>query len=136
MGHLLPRLGLNIATHPDFPSNNKKTETPIFALSFPNQKDANNTSKLADYIYYQNQNGRYPQDYPALGGTPEAPSSRGNASRAWPLALTPPPYPRPGGGSNRCSRSTLHVGNQIFYSSTFSPSRPHSLAVSGQHPEL
>ena len=79
MGHLLPELGLNIATHPDFPPDTKKSETPIFALSFPNQKDANNTPKLAGYIYYQYLNGRYPQDYPALGGTPEAPSSRGQS---------------------------------------------------------
>ena len=56
------------------------TETPIFALSFPNQKDANNTLKLAGYIYYQNQKGRYLQDYPALGGTAEAPCSRDNYS--------------------------------------------------------
>ena len=77
MGHLIPEMGLNMAKHPDFPPDTKKSETPLVALSFPNQKDANNTPKLAGYIYYQNQNGRYPQDYPALGGTPEALGSRG-----------------------------------------------------------
>ena len=80
MGHLIPELGLNIAPHPDFPPNTKKSEITLVALSFPNQKDANNTPRFAGYIYYQDQNGRYPQVYPALGGTPEAPCGRGSYS--------------------------------------------------------
>ena len=64
MGHLIPELGLNIAHHPDFPPDTKKSETPLVTLSFPNQKDANNTPRFAGYIYYQDRNGRYPQVSP------------------------------------------------------------------------
>ena len=60
MEHLIPELGPNIATHPDFPPDTKKSETPLVAWSFPNQKDSNNTPNCTGYIYYQDRNGRYP----------------------------------------------------------------------------
>ena len=108
MGHLIPEMGLNMAKHPDFPPDTKKSETPLVALSFPNQEDTNNTPNL-QVIFIVRIKMAGIRVVSLFGWNTRSSWGHGSSSRAWPPAHAPLPRPWPGRGSTRCSQSSSHT---------------------------
>ena len=90
MGHLIPEMSLNMAKHPDFPPDTKKSETPLVALSFPNQEDTNNTPNLQVIFIIRIEMAGI-RVYSRFGWNTRSSWGRGSSSRAWPPALAPLP---------------------------------------------